>query len=272
MGSTKVSRSRAKSPAPSKASEGETEVVSNSEELCRSWDCDCNFFALVVAGSLGYLWYTNQTDYDFIATYDLGGCREMSTMFVLTMFIYEYLCGKNRMRWWFFEVPVWIAFYYYMDICNYVAFFASFVHLVWRFVRDTGADQPVEGAVFVTGCDSGMGETTAFHLAKTGYHVFACCYLKSSFEKYAHIPNVTPIEINVKDEKSVAAAAEFVTNELEERNITKGLVVFYSALVLLIPLLLNISLLKCSKIKSMLTFTVTFMSLKLSFPLSKNMQ
>ena len=55
--------------------EGETEVVSNSEELCRSWDCDCNFFALVVAGSLGYLWYTNQTDYDFIATYDLGGCR-----------------------------------------------------------------------------------------------------------------------------------------------------------------------------------------------------
>ena len=57
-------------------------------------------------------------------------------------------------------------------------------YAIWKYCRSTGKDQPVEGAVYVTGCDSGMGETTAFHLAKVGYHVYAACYLAESFEKY----------------------------------------------------------------------------------------
>ncbi len=61
--------------------------------------------------------------------------------------------------------------------------FAIVCALFWvffvRWLRSTGADQPVRGCVFVTGCDSGMGETTAFHLAnKTGFHVFAACFTK----------------------------------------------------------------------------------------------
>ena len=84
-----------------------------------------------------------------------------------------------------------------------------------RYVRSTGKDEPVIGAVFVTGCDSGMGETTAFHLAKTGYHVFAGCYLKESFEKYSSFKNITPIQVDVADEESVEAAAKEVDAAIE---------------------------------------------------------
>ena len=80
-------------------------------------------------------------------------------------------------------------------------------------------DQPVTGCVVVTGCDSGMGETTAFHLAKTGYHVFAACFLENSREKYAENPNVTFVQIDVSNEESVERAREFVTKEIKERNV-----------------------------------------------------
>lgn len=42
------------------------------------------------------------------------------------------------------------------------------------------AKEPVQGAVFITGCDSGMGEVTALQLAKKGYTVFAGCYSEKS--------------------------------------------------------------------------------------------
>ena len=51
--------------------------------------------------------------------------------------------------------------------------------------------------------DSGMGEVTTEHLSKLGYHVFAGVFLESSFDKYADIPNVTPISLDVTSDESV---------------------------------------------------------------------
>ena len=94
--------------------------------------------------------------------------------------------------------------------------FAATIYGIWKFCRRTGKDQPVTGAVFVTGCDSGMGETTAHHLAKVGYHVFAGCYFTESFQQYKGLKNVTPIQIDVADEASVEKAATQVTQEIQK--------------------------------------------------------
>lgn len=45
-----------------------------------------------------------------------------------------------------------------------------------------------------------MGETTAFHLANVGFHVFAACYLESSFLKYKTHPRITPVQLDVVNE------------------------------------------------------------------------
>ena len=92
------------------------------------------------------------------------------------------------------------------------------IWLLWQWSRRTGKRQPVEGAVFVTGCDSGMGETTAFHLAKVGYHVFAGCYSKESFTKYESMDNITPIAIDVANEENVQKAAQLVKDQIDKSN------------------------------------------------------
>jgi NAD(P)-dependent dehydrogenase (short-subunit alcohol dehydrogenase family) len=61
-----------------------------------------------------------------------------------------------------------------------------------------------------------MGETTAFHLAKTGYHVFAGCFAKESFKKYESLKNVTCIQLDVSDEESVNASAVVVKETIAE--------------------------------------------------------
>lgn len=78
--------------------------------------------------------------------------------------------------------------------------------------------------MFVTGCDSGMGETTAYHLAKVGYHVYAGCYFEESFKKYESFKNITPIQIDVADEKSVEKAASAVDADIKKsKGAIKGL-------------------------------------------------
>lgn len=84
--------------------------------------------------------------------------------------------------------------------------------------------QKVEGAVFVTGADSGMGEVTTEHLSKLGYHVFAGVFLESSFDKYADIPNVTPISLDVTSDESVENAVTSVEEELKKGSYAPGLV------------------------------------------------
>ena len=60
-----------------------------------------------------------------------------------------------------------------------------------------------------------MGETTAFHLAKVGYHVYAGCYLKESYAKYESFPNITPIQVDVANEESVTASAKAVEEHIQ---------------------------------------------------------
>jgi NAD(P)-dependent dehydrogenase (short-subunit alcohol dehydrogenase family) len=94
--------------------------------------------------------------------------------------------------------------------------FCALFYAAWKFCRRTGKDEPVEGAVFVTGCDSGMGECTAFHLAKVGYHVFAGVYMKESFAKYESFKNITPVQVDVANEESVAAVAKEIQEKIEK--------------------------------------------------------
>ena len=77
---------------------------------------------------------------------------------------------------------------------------------------------PVTGAIFVTGCDSGMGFWTAALLADIGYTVFAGCYLDDSEAKLkaqcaspeAAEKRLTCVKLDVTDDKSVAAATAVV--------------------------------------------------------------
>lgn len=63
-----------------------------------------------------------------------------------------------------------------------------------------------------------MGETTAFHLAKVGYHVYAGCFLKESFGKYESIPNITPLQVDVANEESVKQVAKQVNELIKSSN------------------------------------------------------
>jgi NAD(P)-dependent dehydrogenase (short-subunit alcohol dehydrogenase family) len=63
-----------------------------------------------------------------------------------------------------------------------------------------------------------MGETTAFHLAKVGYHVYAGCFLEDSFKKYESFPNITPLQVDVSNEESVQQIAVTIQNLIQESN------------------------------------------------------
>eukprot|EP00605_Chrysophyceae_sp_TOSAG23-4_P001620 GSChrysophyteH1.ASY1.ANO1.1780.1 assembled CDS len=138
--------------------------------------------------------------------------------------MYQKYVEGNRYFTALVEFPIWAYLYYTQNwTFNFWTLLLA-VHIILRFCRATGPDEPVEGAVFVTGCDSGMGETTAFHLSKVGYHVYAGCYTKDSFDKYKPHSNITPIQINVKDEGSVAKAAKDVEKHISKsKGSIKGL-------------------------------------------------
>ncbi len=88
-----------------------------------------------------------------------------------------------------------------------------------RWVRNTGPDQPVRGCVLVTGCDSGMGETTALHLAKVGFHVFAACFTEDGVKRLSVVPGVSPLQLDVSKEEQVTAAAATVARLMREKKL-----------------------------------------------------
>lgn len=82
--------------------------------------------------------------------------------------------------------------------------------------------QPCEGAVFVTGCDSGMGEVTALHLAGLGFTVFAGCFAADSESKlrekvraqYGNDSMLKCVPLDVTKEDSIKEAVETVRQQL----------------------------------------------------------
>ncbi|WP_217144981.1 SDR family NAD(P)-dependent oxidoreductase [Streptomyces sp. AC627_RSS907] len=79
--------------------------------------------------------------------------------------------------------------------------------------RSSGPTPPAGRAVVVTGASSGLGEACAFHLARVGFHVFAGVRRSGDGERLrmAATGRLTPLIIDVTDEKSVRAAVRDVT-------------------------------------------------------------
>eukprot|EP00936_MAST-01D_sp_MAST-1D-sp1_P001427 g1427.t1 len=89
----------------------------------------------------------------------------------------------------------------------------------------SGSDQPAEGVVFVTGCDSGMGFHTAARLVQKGYVVVAGAFLEDSEPKLReaaglpksggggkdkdhHSDRLVVVRLDVTSDASVEAARE----------------------------------------------------------------
>lgn len=66
--------------------------------------------------------------------------------------------------------------------------------------------------VLITGGASGMGRATAIKLAQNGYHVFSCDIKINPEER----KNITQIQVDVTDMKSVEKAYEFVSSKTDK--------------------------------------------------------
>lgn len=90
----------------------------------------------------------------------------------------------------------------------------------------SGKRQPRVGAVFITGCDSGMGEATALHFAGIGFHVYAACLFKDSEkkllekvkQKHGTTEKVTFVQLDVTSDESVQSAFDLVSATLGEKS------------------------------------------------------
>ena len=81
------------------------------------------------------------------------------------------------------------------------------------------------GFVIVTGTSTGIGASTALHLAGKGFHVFAGVRRKTDGEalQAQASARLTPLIIDVTDEKTIAVAASTVTDAVGDRGLA-GLV------------------------------------------------
>jgi len=84
--------------------------------------------------------------------------------------------------------------------------------------------QRKEGCVFITGCDSGMGEATALHLSGIGFRVYAGILLDESAEKlkeqatklHSTDKNLIPVQIDVTKEESIKKALSTVKDHMQK--------------------------------------------------------
>ena len=69
-------------------------------------------------------------------------------------------------------------------------------------------------AIYITGCDSGFGKSTALQLAKKGCIIFAGCLFTNSFEHFKDYKNIIPIQVDVTKMKSCKSAATIIERYL----------------------------------------------------------
>lgn len=70
-------------------------------------------------------------------------------------------------------------------------------------------------SILVTGASSGIGEATAIHLAHQGFRVFASARRASKLKEISGLGGgrITPVEMDVTDQKSINAALEKIAGE-----------------------------------------------------------
>ncbi|MYV97278.1 SDR family oxidoreductase [Streptomyces sp. SID3343] len=84
--------------------------------------------------------------------------------------------------------------------------------------KSSGPSSPAGRGVVITGASSGLGEVCALHLSRVGFHVFAGVRRPEDGERLrvAATGRLTPVIVDVTDEKSVQAAVYEVTESAGE--------------------------------------------------------
>eukprot|EP00036_Acanthoecidae_sp_10tr_P006846 CAMPEP_0182935974 /NCGR_PEP_ID=MMETSP0105_2-20130417/39300_1 /TAXON_ID=81532 ORGANISM="Acanthoeca-like sp., Strain 10tr" /NCGR_SAMPLE_ID=MMETSP0105_2 /ASSEMBLY_ACC=CAM_ASM_000205 /LENGTH=387 /DNA_ID=CAMNT_0025075017 /DNA_START=60 /DNA_END=1223 /DNA_ORIENTATION=+ len=90
----------------------------------------------------------------------------------------------------------------------------------------------IEGALFITGCDSGMGLEATLHFAKMGFRIYSGCYVLGSWEKICKLCKekgvdenlITVVPLDVTKSASIKDAAQAVTRLIKEDKVEPGLV------------------------------------------------
>ncbi|MFC3350542.1 SDR family oxidoreductase [Streptomyces echinoruber] len=79
--------------------------------------------------------------------------------------------------------------------------------------KSSGPTSPAGRAVLITGASSGLGEACALHMSRVGYHTIAGVRRSEDGERLraAATGRLTPVIIDVTDEKSIRAAVHEVT-------------------------------------------------------------
>ncbi|MFJ2821909.1 SDR family oxidoreductase [Streptomyces toxytricini] len=82
--------------------------------------------------------------------------------------------------------------------------------------KSPGPTSPAGRAVLITGASSGLGEACALHMSRVGFHVLAGVRRPEDGERLrrAAAGRLTPVTVDVTDEKSVRAAVDEVTELL----------------------------------------------------------
>ncbi|KAG1651010.1 D-beta-hydroxybutyrate dehydrogenase, mitochondrial [Nymphon striatum] len=99
------------------------------------------------------------------------------------------------------------------------------VKIITWFTKKPKLTTPTNKSVFITGCDSGIGNICAKRLDKIGFTVFAGCLMPEgegaeTLRKEAS-DRLKIVSLNITDDESVKKAAEFVKENLPSRE--KGL-------------------------------------------------
>jgi NAD(P)-dependent dehydrogenase (short-subunit alcohol dehydrogenase family) len=107
-------------------------------------------------------------------------------------------------------------------------FFSIFlgIFIIYILLFKYSKKQKIEGSIFITGTDSGMGEITTIHLSKLGFHVFAGYYLDESLKKwkeknkelFMEKERITPVKIDVTNQESIENAVKIVKDYLKQLN------------------------------------------------------